>query len=56
MSLVSAVIAVVLFCLKAFGVEWESVDILALGLAFLALAVVLGALPFPAIQFNRERK
>lgn len=55
MSLVAAIIALVLFVLKAFGVEWESVDILAMGLAFLALAIVLGALPLPAIRFNRER-
>lgn len=56
MALLAALIALVLFVLKAFGVQWESVDILALGLAFMALAMVLGPLPLPAIRFNTARK
>lgn len=55
MAVIAALVALVLFVLRAFGVQWESVDILALGLAFLALAFVLGALPLPAINFRRER-
>ena len=43
-SLVSAVIALLCFVLAAFGVS-VAVDLLALGLAFLALSMVLGNIP-----------
>lgn len=55
MAVIAALVALVLFVLRAFGVQWESVDILALGLAFLALAMLLGALPLPTINLRRER-
>ena len=54
MALIAAIVALVLFVLAAFGVRWESVDITNLGLAFLALSFVLGALPIP--RFNLSRK
>lgn len=50
-----ALIAVILFCLKAFGVAWEEVDILALGLAFLALGVLVGNWPLGYIQIGRRQ-
>lgn len=53
MSIVAAVIALVLFCLAAFGVKFDAVQILPLGLAFLALAVILPG-SFPV--FTRVRK
>lgn len=55
MALISALIAAILFALAAFDVRWESVDIGFLGLTFLALALVLGALPLPVIRLNRGR-
>jgi hypothetical protein len=45
MVIVSGVIALVLFVFAAFGVKFDEVDIVDLGLAFLSLAVVLGAIP-----------
>jgi hypothetical protein len=46
MSTLAAIIALVLFVLAAFGVRWEAVEILPLGLAFLALSFVLaGGIP-----------
>lgn len=45
MVVVSAVIALVLFVFAAFGVKFEEVDIVALALAFLSLAIILGAIP-----------
>ena len=56
MSVLAALIAMVLFVLRAFGVTWDEVEILALGLAFLALAVVLGALPLPALPLRIKRE
>lgn len=48
MSALAAIIALVLFVLAAFGVgkDWDAVEILPLGLAFLALAFILpGGIP-----------
>ena len=42
----AALIALVLFVLAAFGVKIDSVNIVDLGLAFLALALLLGNWPF----------
>lgn len=47
MAVTSALIALILFAIAAFGVKFGSVNIVDLGLAFLALAVVLGYLPDP---------
>lgn len=43
-----ALIAMVLFMLAAFGVKFESVGIVELGLAFLALQVATGWFAIPA--------
>lgn len=51
MSILAAIIALVLFVLSAFGVKWESVEILSLGLAFVALALILPG-GFPVITRN----
>lgn len=55
MSALAAIIALVIFVLAAFGVDpWENVDLLPLGLAFLALAFVLpGGIP-AFIRVRRE--
>lgn len=47
-----ALIALILFALAAFGVKWESVGIVELGLAFLALHLIVGNWPFGGF-FNR---
>lgn len=56
MALVSALIGTLLLALRAFSVQWETVDIGYLGLAFLGLAMVLGALPLPAIRLNTRKE
>jgi hypothetical protein len=43
-----ALIAVVLFVLAAFGVRFDEVDIVALGLACVAAHLLIGAWPFGA--------
>lgn len=55
MAIVAAVIAVILFALAAFGVRWESVEILPLGLTFLALALILpGGFPVSVKSVRKE--
>lgn len=49
-----ALIAVILFLLKAFGVTFESVDIIALGLASTALHLLVGAWPLGNIHIGRK--
>ncbi len=46
-----ALIALVLFALAAFGVKFEAVGIVELGLAFLAAAILVGN--WPIGYFNR---
>lgn len=48
-----AVIALILFMLAAFGVEFGTVNIVDLGLAFLALALLFGNWPVGAV-FRRQ--
>lgn len=48
-----ALIAVVLFLLAAFGVEFESVGIVPLGLAFMAFSLLVGNWPIGYFSFNR---
>lgn len=45
-----ALIALVLFVLAAFGVDFDSVNIIALGLAFLAAALLLGNWPLGFVR------
>lgn len=45
----AAIIALVLFVLAAFGVHFGGVNIVDLGLAFLALALLIGNWPVGAI-------
>jgi hypothetical protein len=50
-----ALIAVILFLLAAFGVKFDEIDITLLGLASLALHMLVGAWPFGSvITFNRR--
>jgi Flp pilus assembly protein TadG len=49
-----ALIAIILFALAAFGVHWSSVNIVDLGLAFLALALLAGNWPIGLIVSRRQ--
>lgn len=54
MSVIAALIAFGLFLLAAFGVKWDAVEIVPLGLAFLALALLLSSLGYAT--FNRRNQ
>lgn len=49
-----ALIAAIIFALAAFGVEFDSVNIVDLGLAFLAVALIAGNWPL-ALVINRKQ-
>jgi hypothetical protein len=49
-----ALIAFALFLLAAFGVEWGETDLIALGLASLALALLVGNWPWGVIKIQRR--
>lgn len=51
-----ALAALVLFALAAFGVRWESVDIMALGFVCVAVHLLIGTWPLGAIQLTRKRQ
>lgn len=51
----AALIALVLFVLAAFGVKFEAVGIVELGLAFLALAILVGNWPVGLFTRNSNR-
>lgn len=55
MVAISAIIALVLFVLAAFGVEFGAIDIVSLGLAFIALTLLLSALPVPSLMRNKTQ-
>ena len=50
-----ALIAVILFLLAAFGVAFGTVDIVALGLASVALHLLVGLWPFGTLGFTRKQ-
>jgi len=52
----AALIAMVLFTLAAFGVKFSAVDIVDLGLAFLALHLLVGTWPFNFIHLTRSNQ
>lgn len=49
-----ALIAAILFALAAFGVHWEHVEIVALGLCAVAIQLLIGNWPLGAIQLTRR--
>lgn len=50
----AALIAMVLFVLAAFGIKFEAFGIVEMGLAFLALALIVGNWPFGGFSIRRE--
>ncbi len=50
----AALIALVLFILAAFGVNFDALDIVDLGLAFVALHLLIGAWPLNLVGFRRS--
>ncbi len=48
-----ALIAAILFALAAFGVKWEAVDIVALGLVFLSVHMLVGLWPFGTLRVSK---
>lgn len=51
-----ALIAAILFALAAFGVRWESVDIVALGLCAVAIHLLIGTWPFTGEGIRLARR
>lgn len=50
-----ALIAVILFLLAAFGVAFGTIDIVALGLASVALHLLVGLWPFGTLRITRNQ-
>lgn len=50
----AALAALILFILAAFGIKFDSVNIVDLGLACLALALLIGNWPFGIITLGRR--
>lgn len=52
----AALIALILFVLASFGLKFDSFNIVWMGLAFLALAMIVGNWPFGYIIHGRNRQ
>lgn len=50
----AAIVALILFVLAAFGVKFNDVNIVDLGLAFLALALLIGNWPVGVVLARRQ--
>lgn len=50
----AAIAALILFVLAAFGVHWDGVDMVPLGLACVALHLLIGNWPLGTIQLTRR--